>query len=132
MSTLKADTQELEAIRFHKFCDALAAEGVVDSEALEDPEGYDNSSTLNSLYRAYGTILKLEADPVQPISSAPKDRPVLVNDACGGDWVMARWLESPGTEGWSGWIYVDELYNDSNPLGPNPTYWLTTPPVPET
>lgn len=65
-----------------------------------------------------------------PISSAPKDgRIVLVNDTNDGatPWAAAKWLEG---EEWSGWIYDDEILNDSRPLGPQPTHWLDVPAVP--
>ncbi len=67
-----------------------------------------------------------------PIKTAPKgEKPVLVNDTNEGNapWAAARWLE--GSE-WSGWVYDDELMNDSYPLGPNPTCWLDIPDIPET
>ena len=51
-----------------------------------------------------------------PIKTAPKgEKPVLVNDTNEGNapWAAARWLE--GSE-WSGWVYDDELMNDSYPL----------------
>jgi hypothetical protein len=70
----------------------------------------------------------------QPISGAPKDGTViLVDDSNATDslsssapWVAAKWLE--GVE-WSGWIYDDELLNDSAPLGPQPKYWLADMPA---
>lgn len=33
-------------------------------------------------------------------------------------------------EEWSGWIYDDEILNDSRPLGPQPTHWLDVPAAP--
>lgn len=57
-----------------------------------------------------------------PISTAPKDGAVvLVNDTSGNaPWAAAKWVSSPE---WSGWVYDDELLNDANPLGPQPTIW---------
>lgn len=68
----------------------------------------------------------------QPIETASKDGTViLVNDmnelACPAPWVAAKWLEN---EHWSGWVYEDELLNDSIPNGPQPTFWFDLPPVP--
>lgn len=57
-----------------------------------------------------------------PISTAPRDGSVvLVNDTNGNaPWAAAKWVSSPE---WSGWVYDDELLNDANPLGPQPTIW---------
>jgi len=65
----------------------------------------------------------------QDISTAPKDRTVLVNDTTGlhGQWVAAHWMQ--GDE-WCGWIYDDDLALDSTPCGPEPTHWLDVPPLP--
>lgn len=73
----------------------------------------------------------------QKIDAAPQDGTViLVNDSnapstlgVAAPWVAAKWLS--GDE-WSGWIYDDELLNDSCPLGPQPKYWLANmPPLPK-
>ena len=57
-----------------------------------------------------------------PIESAPKDRPILVNDTTGfAPWAVARWQEA---KEWSGWVYEDEILSDARPLGPCPTMWL--------
>lgn len=78
---------------------------------------------------------QLEGAPVGalswlPIDSAPKrrERPVLVNDTNKdmAPWAAAKWLEG---EEWSGWVYDDELLNDSYPLGPQPTHWLDVPAI---
>lgn len=66
-----------------------------------------------------------------PIDQAPKDRTLLVNDTTwndGAQWVAAHWLE--GLE-WQGWVYDDDLLNDTNPLGPQPTHYLQVAPVPD-
>lgn len=66
-----------------------------------------------------------------PITTAPKDREqVLVNDTNpgGAPWVAAKWINHPE---WSGWAYDDETLNDALPLGPQPTYWLDVPAVPD-
>jgi hypothetical protein len=65
-----------------------------------------------------------------PISGAPKDgSAVLVNDTAGlFTYCMARWLEG---EEWEGWIYDDEIANDSNPLGPQPTHFMRIMAVPK-
>lgn len=57
-----------------------------------------------------------------PIGTAPQDgRVILVNDTTGSTaWAAAKWISSPE---WSGWAYDDELLNDANPLGPQPTFW---------
>lgn len=57
-----------------------------------------------------------------PIATAPQDgRVILVNDTTGSTaWAAAKWISSPE---WSGWVYDDELLNDANPLGPQPTFW---------
>lgn len=66
----------------------------------------------------------------QPIETAPKDgRLVFVNDTtevtrC----CFAKWLEG---EEWQGWMYDDELHNDCNPTGPEPTLWLDIPEPPQ-
>lgn len=59
----------------------------------------------------------------EPISTAPKDGTVILCDDTNGSsqWAAAKWLA--GDE-WSGWVYDDEVMNDSCPLGPNPTKWL--------
>lgn len=69
----------------------------------------------------------------QKIESAKKDGSIiLVDDANAVDgefapWAAAKWLS--GRE-WSGWVYDDELLNDSNPLGPQPKWWLSVPALP--
>lgn len=64
----------------------------------------------------------------QTIETAPKDREILVNDTTGyANWASAHWIENSCYEGWA---YTDELANDSNPLGPQPTQWFDVPPVP--
>lgn len=65
-----------------------------------------------------------------PIESAPKDAErVLVNDTNSGvaPWVAATWLEC---QGFSGWVYEDEVLQDCYPLGPKPTHWYNLPPPP--
>lgn len=71
----------------------------------------------------------------QKIDSAPKDGSVILVDdsnALQGStapWVAAKWFAN---EVWSGWIYDDDLLNDSCPLGPEPKYWLANmPPLPK-
>lgn len=62
-----------------------------------------------------------------PIDTASKDgRVILVNDTNenAAPWAAAKWL--PGDQ-WSGWVYDDELMNDCQPGGPNPTLWLDVP-----
>lgn len=63
----------------------------------------------------------------QPIDTASKNgRVILVNDTneSAAPWAAAKWLA--GDE-WSGWVYDDELMNDSQPGGPNPTLWFDIP-----
>jgi len=64
-----------------------------------------------------------------PIETAPKNAVVLVNDTTGNgsEWCAAKHLD--GVE-WAGWIYDDELLNDHNPTGPEPTHWMPLPPPP--
>lgn len=65
-----------------------------------------------------------------PIETAPKDRVILVEDTNEGTsapWAAAKWLEG---EEWSGWVYDDEILNDSLPLGPQPTVWYDVPMLP--
>jgi hypothetical protein len=66
----------------------------------------------------------------QSIGTAPLDGSViLVNDTNGAaPWAAAKWLS--GLE-WSGWVYEDELLQDSFPLGPAPTVWIAIPAVPD-
>lgn len=66
-----------------------------------------------------------------PIDQAPKNGSVvLVNDTRIHDvpWVAAKYLSG---EEWSGWIYVDEVLCDHNPLGPCPTHYFPVPSVPK-
>lgn len=67
----------------------------------------------------------------KPISTAPKDSVVLVNDTNFDDvpWVAAKYIACAE---WSGWVYCDELLNDSCPLGPQPTHWFDIPSLKET
>jgi hypothetical protein len=57
------------------------------------------------------------------IESAPRDGEIiLVNDTTGlTRWCAAKWLDG---EEWQGWMYDDEISNDSNPCGPQPTHWI--------
>ena len=66
----------------------------------------------------------------KPIDTAPKDRPVLVNDTTGRSitpWAAAYWLDAGG---WSGWTYADDLLADAAPLGPMPSHWYDVPEAP--
>lgn len=66
---------------------------------------------------------------IQPIDSAPTDGTVvMVNDttSCSAlPWAPAKYT-SAGE--WSGWLYDDDIMNDCNPTGPQPTHWLTRMP----
>jgi hypothetical protein len=86
--------------------------------------------TVKTAVKAYLAAVKSSPSPWQPISSAPKDRPVLVNDTVGGDspWVAAEFIETPE---WSGLVYSDVLLSDAIPTGPKPTHWLDVPLLPE-
>lgn len=65
----------------------------------------------------------------QPIETAPRDGEIiLVNDTTGlTRWCAAKYLEG---EEWQGWMYDDEISNDSNPCGPQPTHWIRLPEPP--
>lgn len=70
-----------------------------------------------------------QAKPVgwMSIETASKDgRVILVNDTNpdAAPWAAAKWLSMPE---WSGWVYDDDLLNDSMPGGPMPTLWFDVP-----
>jgi hypothetical protein len=65
-----------------------------------------------------------------PIETAPKDRPVCVNDTVLTDqkWVASHWLDC---DEWDGWVYEDDILTDVNPMGPEPTHWIDIPEPPK-
>ena len=65
----------------------------------------------------------------KPISQAEHGKePLLVNDTTGTTtWCATTWCSHPE---WSGWIYDDDVLNDANPTGPQPTHFLEVPPFP--
>jgi len=81
------------------------------------------SLQLNAAITAALRSAAMKDAPWLPIGTAAKDGTVcLVNDTTGTTrWCAAKWLDD---EQWQGWIYDDELLNDSNPVGPQPTVWL--------
>lgn len=90
----------------------------------------EGHNALNQLSRRIEGVLQAQpaaAAPAirwSPIETAPKDGSViLVDDNAGGSapWAAAKFLAG---EEWSGWIYEDDVMNDNQPLGPNPTRWL--------
>lgn len=90
----------------------------------------EGHNALNQMSRRIEGVLQAQpaaAVPAirwSPIETAPKDGSViLVDDNAGGSapWAAAKWLAG---EEWSGWIYEDDVMNDNQPLGPNPTRWL--------
>lgn len=86
-------------------------------------------NALNQLDLRLGAALSAQMAAQQTIGwvsidLAPKDGTiVLVNDTTegGSKWAAAKWLAG---EEWAGWVYDDEMLNDSAPLGPCPTLWL--------
>ena len=63
----------------------------------------------------------------KPIEQAPKDKVILVNDTVSeSPWAAAKWLEG---EHWSGWVYDDDLMQESYPAGPEPTAFYELPPM---
>lgn len=58
-----------------------------------------------------------------PIDTAPTDGTVVVVDDTTG---MTQWCEAKYTanDQWEGWIYTDDVCNDTNPGGPLPTSWI--------
>lgn len=104
---------------------------LINDRCGDGPSGpnYD-PELLEVLSEAAAALEAARADAWQPIETAPKDGgKIWVNDTSGlTSFCVAYWLS--GYE-WSGWVYEEDLWMDSNPLGPNPTHWrpLGEPPA---
>lgn len=109
-----------------------------DTVSGEPPNFYEDEA--NTATVEDGSIAKLAIAALstaapesgwRPITDAERDGSLfLVNDTTGlfAPYCMAKWLQG---EEWAGWVYDDDVCNDSNPLGPQPTHcmWIDSIPA---